>query len=269
MQTESIYNLIPKEYVQPAKEPLYRSKFNPNIPPTASTFGHVTTSVPKVANVSGNTQEFAGPHPAKASTATMGKAKGTVKPQTDSFRKKGTGTMGFVYSPSKDSNFNYEHEYKKPAVPKKDEKPIMGLQSTKNYIVANAVENMLSQPKIIEQPTKYAEKKDFGKVPKYLENIKDQMNREYEHIKAVHIQDEEERDKEKFLMSEEELRILRDGLKKKWDIVNKEYQSITHIVKLDTVGLRRKKEECEKQLAQIEKDLDKLNKAYIFVDTTQ
>jgi len=41
-------------------------------------------------------------------------------------------------------------------------------------------------------------------------------------------------------MSDEELRILREGLKKKWDIVNKEYQQITHISKLDTVGLRRK-----------------------------
>jgi len=30
-----------------------------------------------------------------------------------------------------------------------------------------------------------------------------------------------------------------------------------------------RKEECEKQLAQIEKDLEKLNKAYIFVDTTE
>jgi len=38
---------------------------------------------------------------------------------------------------------------------------------------------------------------------------------------------------------------------------------------LDTIGLKRKKEECEKELAQIEKDLAKLNKGYIFVDTTQ
>jgi len=269
MQTESIYNLIPKEYVQPAKQPLYKSKHSPYIPPTSSTFGHVTTSVPKIANVGGGTQEFVGPHPAKALGATMGKPKGTVKPQTDSFRKKGTGTMGFVYSPSKDGEFGYSDEFKKPAVPKMDEKPIMGLQTQKNYIVANAVENMLSQPKVIEEPLKYVEKKDFGKVPKYLENIKDQMNREYEHIKTVHIQEEEERDREKFLMSDEELRILREGLKRKWDIVNKEYQQITHISKLDTVGLRRKKEDCEKQLAQIEKDLEKLNKAYIFVDTTQ
>jgi len=229
----------------------------------------VTTSVPKVANASGRTEEFVGPHPAKSHGATMGKPKGAVKPQTDGFRKKGTGTMGFVYSPPKETGFRYGDEFKKPAVPTKDEKPIMGLQTQKNYIIANAVENMLAQPKVIEEPRKFVEKKEYGKVPKYLENIKDQMNREYEHIKAVHIQEEEEMDREKFLMSDEELRILREGLKKKWDIVNKEYQQITHISKLDTVGLRRKKEECEKQLAQIEKDLEKLNKAYIFVDATQ
>ena len=33
---------------------------------------------------------------------------------------------------------------RKAAVPKKDEKPILGLVSDKNYIVANAVENILA-----------------------------------------------------------------------------------------------------------------------------
>ena len=38
----------------------------------------------------------------------------------------------------------YEDGFKKPAVPKKDEKPIHGLVSDKNFIVANAVENILA-----------------------------------------------------------------------------------------------------------------------------
>ena len=37
---------------------------------------------------------------------------------------------------------------KKVAVPKKDEKPIMGLVSDKNFIVSNAVENILAAPKL-------------------------------------------------------------------------------------------------------------------------
>ena len=269
MEGENIYNLIPKEYIQPPKEALHRSKYDPNIPPTASTFGHVTTSVPKVANLSGRTETFHGPHPAKATGATMGKPKGAVKPQADSFRKRGTGTMGYNYQAPSESAFKYDENYKRPDVPRVHEKPIMGLKTQKNYIVSNAVENMLAQPKVIEDQKKFVEKKEYGKVPKYLENIKDQMNREYEHIKTVHIQEEEARDNEKFLMSDEELRILREGLKRKWEIVNKEYQQITHISKIDTVGLKRKKEDCEKELAQIEKDLAKLNKGFIFVDTTQ
>ncbi len=70
-------------------------------------------------------------------------------------------------------------------------------------------------------------------------------------------------------MSREEIDQLRQGLKKKWEAVNKEYQSITHINRIDTVGLKRKKENCERELKQLEIDIEKLNKAYIFVDTTK
>ena len=45
---ESIYNLVPKEFVPPAKEALYKSKYPPNIPPTGSTFCLKTTSKPQV-----------------------------------------------------------------------------------------------------------------------------------------------------------------------------------------------------------------------------
>jgi len=36
----------------------------------------------------------------------------------------------------------------RPEIPKKDEKPIMGLKSNKNFIISNAVENILSAPKV-------------------------------------------------------------------------------------------------------------------------
>ena len=48
MEEETIYNLIPKEYVPPEKEPRYKSQFPPNLPPTGSTFAANTTSIPKV-----------------------------------------------------------------------------------------------------------------------------------------------------------------------------------------------------------------------------
>ena len=36
---ESIYNLVPEQYVEPAKPAMYRSKHDPNAPVTGSTFG--------------------------------------------------------------------------------------------------------------------------------------------------------------------------------------------------------------------------------------
>ena len=48
MQQESIYNLIPKEYVPPPKDQKYISKYPPTLPPTGSTLCHKTTSKPGV-----------------------------------------------------------------------------------------------------------------------------------------------------------------------------------------------------------------------------
>jgi len=79
--------------------------------------------------------------------------------------------------------------------------------------------------------------------------------------------EEEEQAKQNFVLTEEEVRAIREGLKKKWDIVNREYQKITHKSKLDTIGLKRRKEDCEKELSQLEKDIEKLNKNYICVAT--
>lgn len=42
---ESIYNLVPEPYVEPEKPPMYRSKYDPMMPLTSSTFGlHGTTA---------------------------------------------------------------------------------------------------------------------------------------------------------------------------------------------------------------------------------
>jgi hypothetical protein len=52
---------------------------------------------------------------------------------------------------------------KRAPVPKKADKPIMGLVSDKNYIVANAVENILAAPKVPENKDKdFLKKKTYG-----------------------------------------------------------------------------------------------------------
>lgn len=42
-------------------------------------------------------------------------------------------------------DFKYTTDFKKPNIPTKDEAPILGLKTNKNFIIANAVENILAR----------------------------------------------------------------------------------------------------------------------------
>lgn len=68
--------------------------------------------------------------------------------------------------------FSYDCQHKKDRVPCVHEKPVQGLKSNKNFIITNAVENILSTAKVPHQPTDYLKKKDYGKNPEYLDKIK-------------------------------------------------------------------------------------------------
>ncbi|OMJ71428.1 hypothetical protein SteCoe_30362 [Stentor coeruleus] len=213
--------------------------------------------------MAGDYSNFDGAHGNKSGSAHFGKPKGAVKPTPDSFRKKGTGTM-VLPEPTK---FNYATQEKKPAVPKKDEAPILGLKTEKNFVVANAVEVILKPAKTQSIDKDPLKKKTYGQVPEYLQRIKNDIDEEYTTLRQLKEEQLNEEEKQKYLMSPEDIAMLKEGLKKKWEAVNKEYQTITHIRKPDTQGLKRKKETCEKELAQIEKDLALLEKPFVFVDT--
>ncbi len=63
----------------------------------------------------------------------------------------------------------------------------MGLVSDKNYIVANAVENILAAPKVVENSDKdFLKKKTYGKVPNYLTKIKKEIDDEYQLVQDLH-----------------------------------------------------------------------------------
>jgi hypothetical protein len=47
-------------------------------------------------------------------------------------------------------------------------------------------------------------------------------------------------------LSEDEVKTLREGLKRKWNEVNFEYQKLTHVRIVDTIGLKTKKLGLEK-----------------------
>lgn len=84
-------------------------------------------------------------------------------------------------------------EIRKPAVPTKDDKPIMGLKSDKNYITANAVDVILMQTKKKPQTEEtYLNKKSYGKVPNYLHKLKEDVENEYKTIREMQLRSDEE-----------------------------------------------------------------------------
>lgn len=191
---ESIYNLIPKEQYVAPKPKRHRSQYPADLAPTASTFGLGTTSKPVCSNLSGKFNLEGGSHSHQAGGATMGQPKGALKPDTSTFRKKTTGNPILI---DKAEIGKYERgTAPKAAVPKHDEKPIHGLVSDKNFIVANAVENILAAPKLqANKQQDYLKKKNYGAVPKYLTKIRNEIEDEYNLVREMQIEDQNERDR--------------------------------------------------------------------------
>ncbi|CAM9384483.1 unnamed protein product, partial [Ectocarpus fasciculatus] len=153
----------------------------------------------------------------------------------------------------------------KPAIPDKTDRPVVGITTNKNFVTANAVEAILMEPR---QPKpgepNYLLKEDYGKVPDYLALVKEEVRRENEMIDRYvreRMGDIEESPEVFERMTEDERMDLLDGLKDKWDAVNRKYQKITHHVSLDTLGELHHKEAMEAQLKTIEGYIDKLERA--------
>ena len=150
-QEESIYALIPPKEVVEEKPPMYRSRFKPAKP---------------------QTKPF----------ANMGRE--VDKPDPTKFMKAGAKTKGQMPQPQPYTRTN--EVPRKAAVPTRDDRPIYGLKTSKNYVTANAVENILQAPKRV--PTtevRYTAKEDYGAVPEYLKRIQQERQEEDEFIKHI------------------------------------------------------------------------------------
>jgi hypothetical protein len=154
---------------------------------------------------------------------------------------------------------------RKEGVPTKDDRPIMGITTSKNFITANAVEAILQAPR---RPTQkelnYLKKEDYGKNPAYLTQVKEEIRRENEMIERYVKEQmgEVERTPEAYEeLTEDERQNLLEELKNKWDHVNAKYQRTTHLVTLDTTGQVRRKETLEAELQQLENDIERMQRA--------
>ncbi|XP_048755955.1 enkurin-like [Ostrea edulis] len=244
----SIYNLIPTEEEKKIKQPRYNSKFRDNV---------------KQEYVSGR-----GDH------KTMGQAKVPV-PTTDGFLKKRAKDIILPRDLPPDEQFKYPDEARRrPQVPKREDQPLMGLKSSKNFITTNAVQNITSVPK---QPEKiyvdtrgghknmlvpsgleplYTNKKDFGETPKYLTKRKEEMQKaqeEYDAYVAEHFR----RGAMKSLSPEERAAILK-GLKQNWEEIHDQYQGLSVVP--DTAPKKNRKERMEAEMKQLERDIETVEK---------
>ena len=69
----------------------------------------------------------------------------------------------------------------------------------------------------------YLKKKSYGSVPKYLTKIKNESEDEYNLVREMQIEEQAEKDRQKFLMPESERQELIGALKKKWEALNKQF----------------------------------------------
>eukprot|EP00605_Chrysophyceae_sp_TOSAG23-4_P002918 GSChrysophyteH1.ASY1.ANO1.3213.1 assembled CDS len=179
---ESIYNLVPLEQVERQASPKRLPKSGKKSELTGSTFGcKGTTRLPGAGAVTREEGKWFGRN------ASLARAKPAYQTAIEEASRRATGT------------FSYQ-DRRKDTVPDKRDRPVMGIKTSKNFITANAVEAILQVPKTLDYgELNYMKKEDFGKVPEYLQEVKEEIRRENEMIDKYvkeqmgHIEEEPER----------------------------------------------------------------------------
>eukprot|EP01063_Lacrimia_lanifica_P039932 TRINITY_DN8907_c0_g1_i1.p1 TRINITY_DN8907_c0_g1~~TRINITY_DN8907_c0_g1_i1.p1 ORF type:complete len:292 (+),score=59.52 TRINITY_DN8907_c0_g1_i1:176-1051(+) len=241
----------------------------PQVPPSYSTFGTAGTSK-KVGNPGGDEPQFdkaGGAHKARKAYASIGRSvgeavnpQGYLKKHTAEERGPGAGVV------AEKTTAGRIKPIVKSSVPKVTDKPVHGLVSEKNFVVANAVDNILTAPKHQTVPAKkMTQKKDYGQVPGYLRRMKEQNATAKLAATADATFGVNDPMQERMrLMTPSERKALNDALHGKWLQLNKQYQSMTFT--MDTVTKVARKEVIEKELDKVEKAMARIkNKKCIFV----
>lgn len=256
---ESVYSLIPPKQEQRAAPPMYRSKHR-TLAPTCSTFGLQGTSR-VVGNVAGEPETAPPVHPGVKPTGSFGKPVAhTVNPK-DFLKKTHAANasqpkLGVTFSRSKPAN-------PKPTIPLKEDRPVMGLKSDKNFVVANAVESVLAAPKhrtVTED--RAVNKETFGQVPGYLKRVKAELKAKTGNADAAMAASARPEDAYEVL-DEQEVEQLRSQLHARREALNKQYQTLSFT--LETDSQKKRKEALEKSLAEVEAMLQKLSKRRVVV----
>lgn len=237
--SESVYNLLPVAVSIPAKQSMYKSIH--------------------AAQVKGEVKN------GKKEAASMGRVKvGASAPQE--FLRKGEGIIRI--KPATTST-KPKKAHIKPSLP--TDRGVLPVQTQKEYIKINALENIHSVPKKVAQKDPlYISKPSYGKVPAYLaKRISSQQQESVECAANITNQQSNAAWRGQIeagivpLPEDERLKVL-DGLKANWTRLNSDYQKLSLTV--DTVPKIARKVNMEQQLKQLEEQMAKFSHANILVD---
>ncbi|KAG7487446.1 hypothetical protein MATL_G00023490 [Megalops atlanticus] len=239
-QSESIYNLIPREQVKMEKLPRYMSKFREQV------------KQEKKMN--------------KSASRTMGPAKMEL-PSPEKFLRKHSKEPQL---PEK-KPFTYADDgLRKPQLPARTEHPPVGMGSKRDFIKTNAIDTILAvprKPQLIyadtrrgdKQPLetsgllpKYVKKKDYGQTPEYLHQRKEDVLRAQEEYDE-YVKERLRQGAMKQLSEEERLSTL-EGLKKNWEDLHHKYLGLSIV--MDTTPKKNNKERLEMEMKQLERDIE-------------
>ena len=236
-QEENIYNILPAKKILQTRPAYYKSRYPYDIPPTSSTFILNGSSLPGISNCNGDYKLPFPAHSVQKQNSTFGLPKGSYAANPKFFHKKGKNLK--ILPPLQ--KFNIFCKIRKPQVPTLNDRPIQIRRGRKNYVLSNALDNILMEPRNLKNMScDNIMHKNYGKVPDYIMKFKKEKEEELSKRQEVKKRILEEENLKRKILSEGELNLLREGLKKKWKFYNNKYGNLSHKKVFDNIVLLRK-----------------------------
>ncbi|XP_003968195.1 enkurin [Takifugu rubripes] len=234
---ESVYNLLPREEDDPHKPPRYVSKFRPAVLIETKTKKH--------------------------SMRTMGPA-AVEAPSPHNYLKSHSKESKSVEKAEYSKEARHSCTQKKPPVPARTDVPPVVFHTGKNFIKTVKIVPMKPKPaacidikgykQVLEDSglvPKYTKKKDYGEVPKYLQQRSQEQQRAQEDFENF-VKDHREQAALTNL-SEERRQAVLEGLKKTWDQLHHEYQCLPLVT--ETMSQKSHRQQLETKMTQVENDI--------------
>jgi len=176
--------------------------------------------------------------------------------------------------------FSYPGPKKEP-LPDQKQLKYKPYNSSKDFISKNAIEVIKASPNrpvpnYVDTPSgntaplepsglvpRYAKKANYGKVPEYVKNRREEVAAAQEQYDEF-IRTREAQNEIRSLSDEERTKII-EGLKQNWEELHHRYQGLSVVT--DTAPKKYRKERMEAEMKQLERDIEMVEKhRHIFIE---